>query len=94
MIVPILLEDGKRILLDVEQLRETNVSFAGITTEQMLEPIISLSKQIAKIAQALEPEEVSIEFGVSFSAESNALTALIVKGSANGNMKINLKWKK
>jgi len=92
MHIPITLDDGSTVLLEVERIGETPVSAKGFSAAEAFAPVASLSKHVAEIAKAVSPDEFSVEFGVSFSMETGKLTAVLVKGSGEGNIKLTLKW--
>ena len=51
-----------------------------------------LAKALATPITALHPTKATLEFGCSIGVESGQLTALLVKGSANANLKVSLEW--
>jgi Trypsin-co-occurring domain 1 len=95
MLVPLQLDDGSEILLECEGvLISTEAQNKMETGRAVLQPIRALSNQIAEAALAAQPDEFIAEFGVTFSAETGKLTAVLAKASASANLKFTLKWKR
>lgn len=61
--------------------------FAGV-----MEAVEGIASGVAGTMAKLRPSEASVEFGLELGVESGNLTALLVKGSAKGNLKITLTW--
>lgn len=62
--------------------------------KQVTDTIEGVAKMMLATLQAVKPDKASIEFGVEVALESGALTALVVKGTGTGNLKITLEWAK
>jgi hypothetical protein len=62
-------------------------SFDGI--RHALEEI---GAQVVRAWQQVCPDEASVEFGLSVSAKSGKLTAVLVEGGADASLKITMKW--
>jgi Trypsin-co-occurring domain 1 len=61
--------------------------FAGL-----MRAVEGIASGVADTMTKLRPTEASVEFGLEMGMESGKLTALLVKGSAKGNLKITLTW--
>ncbi len=61
---------------------------------QVTQTVAAMAEDLQALYRAAQPNKMSIEFGVEISAEAGELTALIVKGSGKGNLKITLEWEK
>ena len=95
MLVPLQLDDGSEILLECEGVATSTESQNIVATgRSALQPIRALSKQIAEAALVAQPDEFTAEFGISFSAETGKLTAVLAKASAGANLKFTMKWKR
>ena len=95
MLIPLELDDGSEILLDCEGASiSTEAQNMIETARATLQPLQALARQIAETASAAQPDEFTAEFGISFSAETGKLTAVLSKVSANANLKFTLKWKR
>jgi hypothetical protein len=47
---------------------------------------------LAETLKKVKPARAAVEFGVVFGIESGALTAMVVKGTGEANLKIMLEW--
>jgi hypothetical protein len=47
---------------------------------------------LAETLKKVKPAKAAVEFGVVFGIESGALTAMVVKGTGEANLKIMLEW--
>jgi hypothetical protein len=65
---------------------------APVDFDQVATQIEALAKALATPITALHPSKATLEFGCSIGVESGQLTALLVKGSANANLKVSLEW--
>ena len=90
------LEDGSEILVEVMESGETAVSGVvdDLHIDQILRQVSSLAVKLRAIADTVRPDEATVEVGIGFAVESGALTAVIMKGSAEGNIKVSFTWKK
>jgi hypothetical protein len=93
----ITLDDGQQILVETTAVfGETDVTSLSIQSDagQLFRKIGSLANDLRSIFETIQPDEASIEVGVGFAVESGKLTAVLMKGSAEGNIKVSLTWKK
>jgi hypothetical protein len=76
--------------------RERPVSMRPILEPQefsgLMKAVEGIASGVADTMEKLRPSEASVEFGLELGVESGQLTALLVKGSAKGNLKITLTW--
>jgi hypothetical protein len=100
-IIPIRLSNGTIIRAEVssigiEQPRERDVAGTPSPTPKEFEAILGAIEGIARsVNNALErirPREAVVEFGLELAVESGSLTALLVKGTGKGTLKVSLKW--
>jgi hypothetical protein len=96
-IVPLQLTDGTIIKVQATTL---GGSQDVLDLEKIL-PFNEVTDTIEKVAQAvvgtlqkIKPDKASVEFGIEVGIESGDLTALLVKGTGTGNLKIMLQWGK
>lgn len=96
------LESGGYIFIELtETASESGIVKAGRGyTEEAALSFESAINTLSPIANAIiskldsinkPPDEASVEFGLSMKADANII---VVKGTADANFKINLKWKK
>ena len=96
-IVPVELDDGTRIKVRATALggEEDVAALAQVFPfAQIATTIENIAKTLNATVAKINPDRASIEFGVELAIESGQLSALIVQGSTNGNLKITLEWKK
>ena len=74
---------GDEDVLDIEQI----LPFKVVT-----DTIENIADSIQTSLEKVKPDKASLEFGVEVGIESGALTALLVKGTGKGNLKITLEW--
>lgn len=92
MYIPMELDDGSTLLVEVEQSGEVQVSVSNFRLDDILDPVQSLSRKMAALAKSISPDEFTAEFGLSFALEAGRLSALLVKGSGEASIKVSLKW--
>ncbi len=94
-VVPVQLADGTRILAEASSMGgEEDVAALDqvLSLEQVTSTIESLAASLCATIARVKPDKASIEFGIDLAVESGALTAMITKGSAKGNLKLSLTW--
>lgn len=71
---------------------------ANITELIQFKEVTNIIEKIAESTTAtfnkVKPDKASVEFGIEIAIEAGVATALIVKGSGTGNLKITLEWGK
>ena len=77
--------DGGQNVANVSEL----IQFKEVT--DMIEKIADATMETLK---KVKPDKASVEFGIEIAIEAGVATALIVKGSGTGNLKITLEWGK
>lgn len=93
------LEHEGHLLVEItptDEFGETQVSSRSIDldTDQVFRQIARFAGKLKEVVTATEPDEAQIEIGVGFSIEAGQLTAVLLKGTAEGNVKVTLKWTK
>lgn len=84
--------NNNRGMQDVRALKnkaEEIVTTAKESFEKSLESIYVISEKVCKNLKKLEPKQVEVEFGVTFSAEAGAIITSI---GGEVNFKIKLTW--
>jgi Trypsin-co-occurring domain 1 len=76
---------GDQDVLDFEKV----MSFKEVT-----DTIQGVASAVLPTLQKAGPTKASVAFGVQVGVESGALTTMLVKGTANGNLMITLEWDK
>lgn len=94
-IIKVELSDGTMVNFAITPLPgPRQVSFRKFEFKDILKIIEPLSNDLFNSLKKIQPDKIGVEVGLELSVESNTLTALIVKGSAKGNIKVNLEWNK
>lgn len=65
-----------------------------IPFQQVVAVIEHVAEEVIATLKKVKPDKASVEFGVEVAVETAGLTALLVKGSGKGNLKITLHWGK
>jgi NTP-dependent ternary system trypsin peptidase co-occuring protein len=73
---------------------EQDVAAHDFSFETVTKAIEGIVTALATTIQRVSPQKATVEFEVDFSVESGQLTALFVKGSGSGTLKISLEWDK
>jgi Trypsin-co-occurring domain 1 len=64
------------------------LSFDGIR-----DTVSAIAGKLAEACRHVQPDEASVEFGLSLVAQAGKLTGLLVDGSGSASLKITLSWK-
>jgi hypothetical protein len=95
------LPNGTEIWAEVQDIgpKETEVlGFDGLRDALSLDSLRNAIEGLDTLALAamerIEPDTLSIEFGLELAVDNGQITALWVKGSGKANLKITLSWKK
>lgn len=56
--------------------------------------IASIAEGIGNVLEKAGPRKVRVELGLEFSMEAGGLVALITRGSAEANMKVDIEWER
>ena len=92
-IVQTTLENGSIISVEADLLGgEEDVAFTSLSFRGVTQAIEGVAESLVKTLNRVKPQRASIELGVAFGIESGALTAVLVKGTGNANLKITLEW--
>lgn len=68
---------------------EHALSFDGVR-----ESIEAISGELAETWARVQPAEATVQFGVSLTAKTGRLTALLVEGGGSASLTVSLKWVK
>jgi hypothetical protein len=71
---------------------EVDISAHQYGFETAARAIEGIAEVLAGTLKRVKPQKASVEFELDFSVESGQLTALFVKGSGSGTLKITLEW--
>jgi hypothetical protein len=91
--------NGQTILVEVDDLQLGNRAVSRGSVEKVRDSFETAVAQVKPAAEALltqlqdltsKPEQVTLEFGIKFTAGADAL---IAKTSLEGNVKVTLAWK-
>ena len=94
-VVEAVLPSGARVCLEVlDESGEEEVSARIPEFSDVLATLKEAAGMIADHLVDLQPTEIGVEFGVAFSIGSGKLSAVIVDGRAEGNLRVSLKWNK
>jgi hypothetical protein len=93
VIVPVSLPSGIKILVQMPKVRgEEDISAVDLAFESAARAIEGIATTLANTLERVNPHRASVEFELDFSVESGQLTALFVKGSGSGSLKVTLEW--
>jgi len=105
-IVPVTLENGAIIrvqatligepadasLPEVGEEVESDVSLNLRPLKEVADSIEGIAQTIKTALDKVKPSKASVEFNVEFGFEAGQLTAMIVQGSGNANLRVCLEW--
>ncbi len=89
------LEDGINISIQATPLggEELAGSVPGTRAfKEVTDTVESLARAMIGTLKKVKPRTATVEFGLQIGVESGKLTALLVKGTGNANLKITLEW--
>jgi hypothetical protein len=93
--VSIKLPDGSLMRAEIAGIpgeKEVALKIAAFDFDNVLSTITSLGKSLLGAVKEIQPKKASVEFSLELSVESGQLTALLVKGSGKGSIKVSLEW--
>ncbi len=93
-IVPVVLEDGTRLKVEVRALgggRE-EVGVVDAAFKDLTDSIEAIASAFGESLKRIKPKKAAVEFGIEVGIESGKLTALICKGTGKANLKITLEF--
>jgi hypothetical protein len=98
-VVPVRLDDGTVIHIEAmvresDALSEEYIDFEIPSFRDVSNAIKSFAKSLTIIWDEIQPSRAVVEFAVEVGFEPGNLTALFVKGTSKGNLKITLEWAK
>jgi hypothetical protein len=93
-IVKVKLDSGREIGIEVRALPGERRVASNIphNLTEVMDSIEDVARLMSTTLEKVKPNKAAVEFGLEISADSGALTALIVKGSGKANLKITLEW--
>jgi hypothetical protein len=94
-VVPVQVDDGTEVMFvtTVPGREEDVAAFAATYSfRRVAESISALSKSLRATIDSAHPDRATVEFGVELSVEASELLALVVQGSAAGNIRVTLEW--
>lgn len=89
------LSNGASCLFEIDRIdgRESVSALNKVFNfSQVTDQLKEISQQLSKSFTNLGNSKTILEFGVQVDVESGNLTSMIVRGSANANIKIILEW--
>ena len=94
-IVQTTLENGA--VISIEATRQGGEEDAASTLksfpfDEITHAIEGVTDSLVKTLKRVKPQRASVELGVAFGIESGTLTAVLVKGTGDANLKITLEW--
>ena len=94
-IIPLKVNDNLTILAEANALGgEADVSSKLMDFQIITDTVEGIAEKLAHTLEKVQPNKASIEFSLELGVESGQLTALLVKGSGKGNLKVTLEWSK
>ncbi|MDJ0570676.1 MAG: CU044_2847 family protein [Pleurocapsa sp. MO_192.B19] len=96
LIIPVELSDGTVVKVEATPIGEQRVAVQTRQFKEAMTTIKSIAQEVAgtvqDIKQHVAPSKMSVELGIKIGIESGNLTALIVKGTGEANLKITMEW--
>jgi hypothetical protein len=96
-VVKVQLPDGYLLKFETTPTRGEQ-AIASLETVLKSEEIVKTIEGTVRILKGtfdrIKPDKASVKFGLRVAIESGQLTALIVKGSGEGNLEVTLEWGK
>jgi len=94
--IPVQLENGKVIKIEVSQTGQEDVRFDDkpLSFKEVTDALEGIVNSLNNTIQKVNPNKASVKFGMELAIEAGQLTAMIVKGSSKANLEITLKWSK
>lgn len=97
LLLEVPLDDGTSILIEIDQPgggpvkvgREKVVARAKETFQDALEPMIKLATGVTEKLRESDPGQISVAFGVKFTAESGVVLSKI---AGEANLTVTLQW--
>jgi len=89
------LENGEFILAEIEILsgeQEIALTELSVSFQEFSNLISKVAENIKTSIDKAKPDKATVEFGISLGLEAGQLTALIVKGTGEANLKVTLEW--
>ena len=68
--------------------RREALSFDGVR-----ETLLAVAEQVVSVWRQVRPDEATVEFGLSASAQTGKLTGLVVDGGAQAAFKVTMTWR-
>ena len=94
-IIPLKVNQNLTILAEANALGgEADVSSKLMDFQTITNTVEGIAEKLAHTLEKVQPNKASIEFSLELGVESGQLTALLVKGSGKGNLKVTLEWSK
>jgi hypothetical protein len=94
-IVKTTLEDGTVISVEAAHLggeEDVANTFKAFPFDEVTHAIESITASLVTTLKRVKPQRARVELGMAFGVESGTLTAVLVKGSGDANLKITLEW--
>ncbi|PDV96869.1 CU044_2847 family protein [Candidatus Chloroploca asiatica] len=95
--LPVVLPNGTRVFVETSVIQsEMDVSATEhiLKFPQITEVIEGVWSMANDALQKIDPKKAAIEFGIEVGFEPGLLTAVLVKGSTKGNLKITIEWER
>ena len=73
---------------------EQDISARSYAFESATKAIEEIAQLLTGTLERVNPKRATVEFELDFSVEAGQLTALFVKGSGSGTLKISLEWER
>lgn len=92
--IPVELPNGSVIKIEASRSGREDISSDTFDFKEVTEALEGITQAIFGTLQKVQPNKATVKFGMEISADSGALTAVIVKGSSKANLEISLEWQK
>lgn len=94
-IVPVKLDNNSKIFIQIlRKSGDEDVAFSELAFSNIMKSVPDIAGALYKAVDAISPQKVSIEFGLSMGIESGQLTTILVQGTGSANVVIKMEWTK
>lgn len=92
-VIPVKVDEKLTVMVEARLLGgEQEVSSRVLSFQSVTDAIEGIAGKIANTVAKIQPDKVTIEFGLEISVKSGELVTLLVNGEQKGNLKITMEW--
>jgi hypothetical protein len=95
-VVPVTLPSGQTILARVQIEGPVDVgartALRKLAVTDLRETVEGVTQSVAQALRRVQPDEVSVEFGVELAVKTGKLTSVLAEGEGKASIKLTLTW--